>query len=56
MTYQVILEEHSTYQLKFDSEQEFKEWEEQGSCVSDLNYQNIIYQKTAHDIRTINND
>ena len=50
MTYEVILEEHSTYQLLFDSEQEFREWEEQGSCVSDLNYQNIIFQKSNHEI------
>ena len=56
MTYQVIFEEHGTYQLRFDSEKEFKEWEEQGSCVSDLNYQNIVYQKIDHETRTINDN
>ena len=50
MTYEVILEEHSTYQLLFDSEQEFKETrEEQGCCVSDL-LQNIVFQKSNHEI------
>jgi|TARA_R100000458_G_C8134364_1_gene148114 hypothetical protein len=50
MTYQVTLKEHSFYRLQFDSEQEFREWEEQGCCVSDLNYQDIIFQKSDIDI------
>ena len=56
MTYEVILEEHNTYRLQFDDEQEFKEWEEQGACVSDLNYQNIIFQKSSHEIDLTNDD
>ncbi len=57
MTFEVILEEqHNIHRLQFDDEQEFKEWEEQGSCVSDLNYQNIIFQKSSHDITLIDND
>ena len=56
MTYEVILEEHNTYRLQFDDEQEFKEWEEQGCCVSDLNHQNIIYQKSNHEIDLTNDN
>ena len=56
MTYEVILEEHSTYRLQFDDEQEFRQWQEQGSCVSDLNYQNIIFQKSNHEINPTNDD
>ena len=56
MTYEVILEEHNTYRLQFDDEKEFKEWEEQGCCVSDLNYQNIIFQKSNHEIDLTNDD
>ena len=56
MTFEVILEEHNTYRLQFDDEQEFKEWEEQGCCVSDLNYQNIIFQKSNHEIDLTNDD
>jgi hypothetical protein len=56
MTFQVILEEHTTYTLQFENEREFKEWEEQGSCVSDLNFQNIVLQKSSHDTTLIDND
>ena len=56
MTYEVILEEHITYWLQFTDYQEFRQWEEQGSCVSDLNYQNIVFQKSNHEINPTNDD
>jgi len=56
MTYEVIYEEHNTYRLQFDDEEEFKEWEDEGACVSDLDYQYIIFQQSDHDITPTNDD
>ena len=45
MTYEVKHEEHSVHFLTFDSEDEFKEWEDEGSCISDLNLSQIRLTK-----------
>ena len=50
MTYKVQYEEHSVHVLTFDSEDEFKEWEDEGSCISDLNPSQIGLTKCNIDI------
>ena len=45
MSYRVILKETSEYYLVFDDEKDYKEWEENGCCLSDLNSQNILDEK-----------
>ena len=41
MTYKIQRKEYSVHVLTFDSEIEFKEWEEEGSCISDLHSSQI---------------
>ena len=46
MTYEVEYEEHNLYVLTFDSKEQFEDWENLGSCISDLNQANISICKT----------
>ena len=45
MSYRVILKETNVYHLVFDDEKDFKEWDEDGCCISDLNSQNILSEQ-----------
>ena len=56
MTYEVKYEEHRKYFLTFDSEDEFKEWEDEGSCISDLNPSQISLTKCNIDITELEED
>ena len=56
MTYNVKYEEYRTYFLTFDSEDEFKEWEDEGSCISDLPPSQISLTKCNIDITELEED
>ena len=56
MTYQVIVEERSSYHLQFDDEQEFKAWDDLGACVAELHPQDILSEKFSREIIQIDDD
>lgn len=56
MTYQVIVEERSSYHLQFDDEQEFKAWDDLGACVDELHPEDILSKKFSREIIPIDDD
>ena len=56
MTYKVQRKEYSVHVLTFDSEIEFKEWEEEGSCISDLDSSQISLRNCDIIINEFMND
>lgn len=56
MTYQVLVEEHSSYHLQFDDEQDFKAWNDLGACVGELHAEDILSKKFSREIIPIDDD
>ena len=44
-TYSVSIEQHTHLIVEFESEQDFIDWEDLGSCISDLHPSQIASQK-----------
>jgi|TARA_B100000035_G_C21001740_1_gene555272 hypothetical protein len=53
MTYQVKYEEYRRYFLTFDSEDDFKGWEDDGSSISDLLPSQINLSKCDIDVTEV---
>tara|TARA_R110002012_G_scaffold142223_3_gene300144 strand:- start:379 stop:549 length:171 start_codon:yes stop_codon:yes gene_type:complete len=56
MTYQVLVEECSTYHLQFDDEQDFKAWDDLGACIDELRPEDILSEEFSREIIQIDDD
>lgn len=52
-TYSVSIEQHTHLIVEFGSEQDFIDWEDLGSCISDLHPSQVASERIHSDCRPV---
>tara|TARA_R110002020_G_scaffold297405_1_gene513216 strand:- start:1071 stop:1235 length:165 start_codon:yes stop_codon:yes gene_type:complete len=53
MPYFVKIEQHVSLFVQFETEKDFDDWEDAGSCISELDPKTILKQKINSDVSPI---
>ena len=53
MPYHVRIEQHLTLWVEFETEKDFDDWVDDGSCLSELDPQTIVKEKINSDVSPI---